>query len=214
MATLSNFPIPFHHGKQSCNLRIYVQVCWWEEPSEGKEVTGTVFGHPSLPGFRQLVCACEWWGQSVYPSHNPGPNHSIWLLSTVDMCTGPSVPGRGFPGEWHAVRESGETRDHFVTPESIRPADAVYMLYLSCDRTQESQSSSLQNAGKWYFRCTVGSLCQWVLHPTNDGAKILNKLYLYWTWVEFLLHFYGIRYHKLCRNDLNYSEITVQIIWK
>lgn len=101
-----------------------------------------------------------------------------------------------------------------VTPESIRPADAVNTLYLSCGRTQDSQSSSLGNAGKWHFRCTVGFLCQWVLHPANVGAKILNKLYLYWTWVEFLLHFYGIRYHKLCRNGLNYSEISVQIIWK
>lgn len=36
----------------------------------------------------------------------------IWLLSMLDMCTRPSVPGRGFPGEEHAVCQSGETGDH------------------------------------------------------------------------------------------------------
>lgn len=69
-----------------------------------------------------------------------------------------------------------ETTGH---PESVRPAGAVNTLYLSYGRTQESQSSSLRNEGKWHFRCTAGSLCQWVLHPANVGAKILNKLYLY-----------------------------------
>lgn len=102
----------------------------------------------------------------------------IWLLSMLDMCTRPSVPGRGFPGGEHAVCVSLVKQETTGHPESVRPAGAVNTLYLSCGRTQESQSSSLRNEGKWHFRCIAGSLCQWVLHPANVGAKILNKLYL------------------------------------
>lgn len=82
----------------------------------------------------------------MYPSHSPGPNLNIWLLSMLDMCTRPSVPGRGFPGEEHAVCQSGETGDH-RSPQ--RASDLQAQLMRCICPVAEHRNLRAQVFGMW-----------------------------------------------------------------
>lgn len=66
----------------------------------------------------------------------------IWLLSMLDMCTRPSVPGRGFPGEEHAVCQSGETGDHRSPRERQTCRRSQYAVFVLRQNTGISELES------------------------------------------------------------------------